>query len=84
MQPIGLYVPVTTQRQVPAVPLRGRAPDQFIDRVVNFLVVLRATCIHSANCAADRCAVLGLVVDVLVIVPPGAQSRLSRSSTSLL
>ena len=55
VQLIGLYIPVTTHRQVPAVPLRGRAPDQFIDRVVDFPVVLqrRVPTVQTVQLAAE-------------------------------
>ena len=60
---LGLYVPVTMQRQAPAVPLRWRAPVPVHRQSGGLSSCAPATCTHSANCAADRrdapCAVLG-------------------------
>ena len=88
MQLFGLYVPVTMQRQAPAVPLRWRAPDPVHRQWLDIPVMRAETCTHSANCADDRRdfpgAVLGPGADMPVVVQRHMHSsRVSRSSTSL-
>ena len=54
VQLFGLDVPLTTQRQVPVVPLRLRAPDPVHRKSGGLSCCAAASCTHSANCAADR------------------------------
>ena len=53
-QLFGLDVPVITQRQVPAVLLRRRAPDPVHRKSGGLSCCAAVSCTHSATCAADR------------------------------